>query len=74
MEEENINLKHLSPFNGKEDILSAFLIKNTNNNINLHEKSFQEDFFFKPEQNYLDEYFGNENKSNNSLLLYKYNN
>ena len=74
MEEENINLKQLSPFNGKEDILSAFLIKNTNNNINLHEKSFQEDFFFKPEQNYLDEYFGNENKSNNSLLLYKYNN
>ena len=46
MEEENINLKHLSPFNGKEDILSAFLIKNTNNNINHHEKSFQEDFFF----------------------------
>ena len=74
MEEENINLKQLTPFNGKEDILSAFLIKNTNNNINLHEKSFQEDFFFKPEQNYLDEYFGNENKSNNSLLLYKYNN
>ena len=74
MEEENINLQQLSPFNGKEDILSAFLIKNTNNNINLHEKSFQEDFFFKPEQNYLDEYFGNENKSNTSFSLYKYNN
>ena len=74
MEEENINLKQLTPFNGKEDILSAFLIKNTNNNINVNEKSFQEDFFFKPEQNYLDEYFGNENKSNNSFSLYKYNN
>ncbi len=74
MEEENINLKQLSPFNGKEDILSAFLIKNTNNNINVNEKSFQEDFFFKPEQNYLDEYFGNENKSNTSFSLYKYNN
>ncbi len=72
MEEENLNFHNINHFNGKEDILSAFLIRNNNISNPESDKSFKDDFFYKPEQNYLDEYFSIDNKSIKTISMYKY--
>ena len=72
MEEDNLNFHNINHFNGKEDILSAFLIRNNNISNPESDKSFKDDFFYKPEQNYLDEYFSIDNKSIKTNSMYKY--